>query len=68
VAGPSGPGPASVEIPEDYSALRARHPELAAAWRQAVRSAMSACFDAGLIALGFQRDGGSYLFGPEEAA
>lgn len=44
-----GPG-ATVEVPLDHHALRARDPGLGRAWREASGEALRACFGAGLVA------------------
>jgi predicted GNAT superfamily acetyltransferase len=49
---PRGPF-ALVEIPEDYPAMRERHPDLALEWREAVGDALEACMAAGMVATGF---------------
>jgi predicted GNAT superfamily acetyltransferase len=41
---------ASVAVPRDYLELKARRPDLAAAWRAATSEPFRACFDAGLVA------------------
>jgi len=60
VSPPAG-GPARVEIPRDYEALRSGDRELAASWRDALAQALEACFAAGLIATGFTSDS-AYVF------
>lgn len=45
------PGPwATVEVPVDHHALRARDPGLGRAWREASGEALRACYQAGLVA------------------
>ncbi|MDG3002180.1 hypothetical protein [Paludisphaera mucosa] len=44
-------------IPHDVAALRHERPTVAEAWRQAVRRAFQAAFDAGYEAAGFVREG-----------
>ncbi len=54
-----------VATPTDIVGLRRRLPALALEWRMAVRSAMTAAFDAGLRPVAMTDDG-SYLFCPGE--
>jgi predicted GNAT superfamily acetyltransferase len=56
--------PALVRIPREYQPIRGRDPALADAWRLAVRAAIEACFDAGLVAVGYTREA-SYVIGQE---
>ena len=44
-------GGATVAVPKDYVALKARRPALAAEWRAATGEPFQACFDAGLVAV-----------------
>jgi predicted GNAT superfamily acetyltransferase len=60
VRSPSGE-PALIGIPRDYHALRERDRELAQRWREATATALTACFDAGLLATGFTKDS-AYVF------
>ncbi len=48
--------PALIRIPREYQRLRAEDAPLGAAWREASRSALRACFDAGLVVTGFTED------------
>jgi predicted GNAT superfamily acetyltransferase len=58
---PSG-GTATIAIPREYHALRSLDPQRALTWRRAVSTAMSGCFDAGLVVTGFTADS-SYVLG-----
>jgi predicted GNAT superfamily acetyltransferase len=63
---PTGASPgrgAAVMVPADYFTLRARHPKLGKAWREASAAAFAACFDAGLVASWIDRSG-RYVFQP----
>jgi predicted GNAT superfamily acetyltransferase len=54
---PGGDAPRCVlEIPEKIAELRRDHPEVAEAWRVAVRQAFQASLAAGYQAVGFARD------------
>ena len=67
---PTGASPgrrAAVTVPQDYFALRVRHPELGKAWREASGAAFAACFEAGLVASWIDRSG-RYSFTPSEEA
>jgi predicted GNAT superfamily acetyltransferase len=48
--------PALIRIPREYQRLRDADAGMADAWRAAVRSAMTACFEAGLVVTGFTQD------------
>jgi predicted GNAT superfamily acetyltransferase len=56
VAEPAGARVASIHVPRDHAALRAADPELGAAWREAVGSALEACFAEGLHVVAFDPD------------
>jgi len=52
---------ATVAIPQDYAAVRARSGDLAAEWRSAAAEAFEKCFASGLTAVAITRDA-VYLF------
>lgn len=52
-----GSGPTLVAIPADIEKLRGSAPELASAWRLAVREALVSCFAEGRRVIGVARDG-----------
>lgn len=54
-----------VEVPREHQELRRRDPELGSRWREASAEALEACFQAGLIAAGFDRDRSAYVLVPE---
>jgi len=56
-------GAVVVEIPADYPELRERDPEGAARWRDVVAGRLEECFEAGLEATAFHREG-AYVFTP----
>jgi predicted GNAT superfamily acetyltransferase len=60
---PSDKG-AALEVPPDHAELKGAVPASAAAWRDAVAGAFERCFDAGLVATGFDRERSSYLLRP----
>lgn len=64
---PVSPSGATIEIPSDYAALKARLPEAAAEWREAVAEALADCIGAGLVATSFLREG-AYILQEEPAA
>ena len=53
---------AIVHIPADYPSLRERVPEVAREWRAASADALEACFGAGMVAAGFERESFAYHF------
>jgi predicted GNAT superfamily acetyltransferase len=53
---------ARLEIPADLQTLKARHPELADAWRQVTREAFLAAFDAGLVVTDVERRDGRVAY------
>lgn len=53
---------ALVEVPAEYSELRAEDPARASAWRDASAEAIEACLTAGMIATAFDRGSSSYVF------
>jgi predicted GNAT superfamily acetyltransferase len=58
------PRGAILEVPRDHPAIRDRDPELAARWRDAVADALEACFAAGLVVSGFDRERSGYVLTP----
>jgi predicted GNAT superfamily acetyltransferase len=54
------------EIPRDHPALRSQDPSLGARWRDAVADVLEACFAAGFVVTGFDRDRSAYVLGPPE--
>jgi predicted GNAT superfamily acetyltransferase len=64
-----GDAPGSIgsrlEVPPDLAELKSTVPASAAAWRDAVADAFEACFAAGLVATGFDRERSSYVLEPE---
>ncbi|WP_163505652.1 GNAT family N-acetyltransferase [Fodinicola acaciae] len=63
-----GSGPVLVAIPADIEKLRGSAPEVASAWRLAVREAMVGCFAEGRRVVGVARDGWYVMSGRNEAA
>jgi predicted GNAT superfamily acetyltransferase len=61
---PPGPSGAVVQIPAEHAELKQVVPGSAAAWRDAVGDALERCFDAGLVAVGFDRERSAYVLGP----
>ena len=57
-------GPALIRIPRDYHALRDRDRTLADAWRGASAAALRACFERGMIVIGFTMDSSYVLAEP----
>lgn len=59
----------AVQIPRDHAALRAVHPSLGSAWRDAIGATLDACMAAGLAVVAFEadREGGrpTYLLAAE---
>ena len=53
---------ARLEIPTDLQTLKARHPELADAWRQVTREAFLAAFAAGLVVTDVERCDGRVFY------
>lgn len=60
---PAGRG-GIAEIPRDHAELRARDPQLGRRWRDATADALEACFAAGLVVTGFDRDRSAYVLTP----
>ena len=56
VAEPPSSGPAAIQVPREYHELRAHDPGLGLRWRDASSAAFTACFQAGLIVVGFNPD------------
>ncbi len=56
-----------IEVPTEHKDLKERHPEVAAAWRDAVADALDAGFAAGMEALGFDRSRSAYVLAPAGA-
>ena len=54
---------AIVHIPADYPAIRDADPDLARSWRDATADVFRACFEAGMVAVGFERFSCAYSFG-----
>lgn len=53
---------AILEVPEEYTSLRASDPGVASAWRDAVANAAEACLGRGLVAASFDRQRSAYVF------
>ena len=64
--GPAGSDGALLRIPGDIAALRGEDPELAGAWRLALRQAMTSLFARGLRPLAAVAPGW-YVFGPQRS-
>jgi predicted GNAT superfamily acetyltransferase len=58
-----GGKPVLIEVPSDFQAIKRASPELATRWRLESRAAFEAAFDAGLVAVDFQRRG-AYVMAP----
>jgi predicted GNAT superfamily acetyltransferase len=56
ISEPPSEGAATIAIPRDYQSLRSGDHGLAGSWRKACSSALSACFEAGLVVTGFTED------------
>jgi predicted GNAT superfamily acetyltransferase len=54
-----------IEVPSDFQAIKRKSLELALSWRMASREAFENALRAGLIAVGFKREG-AYLMAPPE--
>lgn len=57
---------ALVQIPSEYTDMRAEDPARASAWRDASADAIEACLSAGMIAAAFDRAASSYVFATRE--
>ncbi|GAA3620771.1 hypothetical protein GCM10022223_42060 [Kineosporia mesophila] len=58
---PTGAGPVLVSVPHDIEGLRTRDPELAGAWRLAVREVLGGLLAGGAQIVDFDRSAGGYV-------